>query len=324
MLRDGYRRKVDYLRISVTDRCNLRCIYCLPERGAVLKPAEDILTFEEIAWVAGLATRIGINKIKITGGEPLVRRGLPKLIELLSSIAGVTDISMTTNGVLLRENIKQLRDAGLKRVNVSIDTFKPEKFRFITRFGNLEDVLSGIDAALAENILVKLNAVIVKGINDDEILRFIGFAQKKRIVVRFIELMPSMNNSVLIQNYYISCDEIKSKIEVLGGLKAIESENLGSGPARYYTVEGSPTIVGFISPLSDKFCDSCNRVRLTADGFLMPCLSSQVRLDIKSYLRENREREALDTLKKAVFLKPEGHEMTFSSRIPCSMSQIGG
>lgn len=323
MLRDGYHRKIDYLRISVTDRCNLSCIYCMPLDGIEQKSPGEILTFEEIARVVKLAIRCGINKIKITGGEPLMRRDLPRLFTLFSSVVGLEDISLTTNGVLLKKYAAALKVAGLKRINISIDTLNHKKFAQISRTNALEDVLEGIDAALTQQFLVKLNVVILRGINDDEILDFVQFAQEKKVTLRFIELMPMMHNGNTDQTFFVSADEIKENLKLLGALKSVNA-NLGNGPAEYYRIEGGSLIVGFIAPLSHKFCFSCNRLRLTADGLLMPCLGSNIGLDIKNPLRQDKVSEVLALFKKATYLKPEGHQLNFGPAGQTLMSQIGG
>lgn len=323
MLIDRFNRKIDYLRISVTDRCNLRCIYCMPEYGILQKPPREILTFEEIVTIVKLAVAVGIDKIKITGGEPLLRRDLPKLFSLLFSISGLQDISLTTNGVLLERYAKALKETGLKKINISIDTLKQTSFERITHFGSLDDVLKGIEAALAQEFLLKLNVVVLRGINDDEILDFARFAQEKKVTLRFIELMPMAHSLTSNQDLFVSCAEIKEKLKLLGSLSP-SNANLGSGPAQYYKIEGTSLTVGFISPLSCKFCFDCNRLRLTADGLLMPCLNSKAGLNLKSPLRQNKEAEVLARLKKAAGLKPKGHHLKTTSCGESLMFQIGG
>jgi len=295
----------------------------MPEYGVLQKPPCEILTFEEIAAIAKLAVNLGINKIKITGGEPLLRRNLPRLFSLLFSISGLQDISLTTNGVLFGRFAKELKETGLKKVNISIDTLRHSSFERITRFGCLDEVLKGIDAARSQGFLVKLNVVVLRGINDNEILDFARFAQEKNVTLRFIELMPMAHALKTSRDLFVSCAEIKNNLESLGALSPINT-NLGSGPARYYKVEGTSLIVGFISPISCKFCFDCNRLRLTADGLLMPCLNSKFGLNIKSPLRENKEKEVLALFKKAVYLKPEGHNLTLVSCAQGPMVQIGG
>ncbi len=321
---DGFGRKIDYLRLSVTDRCNLRCLYCMPGAGILQKPPAEILTFEEIVTIVKLAAGLGIDKIKITGGEPLLRRNLPRLLTLLSSVSGLQEISLTTNGVLLRRYAKELKETGLKKINISIDTLRQDKFERITRSGNaLEQVLKGIDAAKSQGFLVKLNVVVLRGTNDDEILDFARFAQEKNVVLRFIELMPMAQGFETSRELFVSCDEIKESLELLGTLSPVDI-NLGNGPARYYKIEGTPLIVGFISPISRKFCSDCNRLRLTADGLLIPCLGGKSALDVKSHLRRHDEYGVSALLKEAVCLRPEGHNFAFASCGRSLMSQVGG
>jgi cyclic pyranopterin phosphate synthase len=295
----------------------------MPEYGILQKIPSEILTFEEIANIAKLAVDSGINKIKITGGEPLLRRNLPRLFSLLFSISGLQDISLTTNGVLLERYAKELKETGLKKINISIDTLGQDKFERITRFACLEQVLKGIDAALAQGFIVKLNVVVLKGTNDDEILDFAWFAQEKNVILRFIELMPMAYNLKNSQDLFVSCDEIKEKLKLLGALSPINT-NLGSGPAQYYKVGETSLVVGFISPLSCKFCFSCNRLRLTADGLLMPCLNSKAGLNLKRPLRQNKEEEVLALIKKAILAKPPEHNFILSFPRQYLMPQIGG
>lgn len=324
MLLDQHNRRIDYLRVSVTDRCNLRCIYCMPESGILQKEPQEILTFEEIARIVEMSVALGINKIKVTGGEPLVRRNLTELLELLSSIEGLKDLSLTTNGALLKNHCRGLKKAGLGRLNISIDTLESRKFRYITKTENLEDVLEGIDAAISEGFFIKLNVVIMKGLNDNEILDFARFAKSRGIIARFIELMPMVNNGKFNRELYVSCNEIKERLAALGSLKPQASRGLGSGPAEYYEIEEEGVTVGFISPISCKFCLKCNRLRLTSDGVVMPCLAGSEGFNLKRPLREGRHEEALNLIRKAVSLKPQGHDLTADSLKQYFMSQIGG
>lgn len=329
MLNDTYKRKIDYLRISVTDRCNLRCIYCMPGYGIAQKEPQDILTFEEITSLVRLAVEMGIDKIKLTGGEPLVRKGLLRLIEFISRISRLKDLSLTTNGTLLAKHAKALKEAGLQRLNVSMDTLDSQKFHYITEGGRLEDVLEGIDAALEEGFFVKINTVVMRGVNDNEILDFVQFGQEKRIIVRFIELMPMVKSigcyTDLYSPPYISCGEIKDRLKAIGKLRESEERTrFGSGPAKYYEIEGLPVVIGFINPISCKFCSDCNRLRLTSDGLLMPCLGSSSYFDLKRPLRERKIENVRGLIKEAVFLKPREHNLVSSSFTQCLMSQVGG
>lgn len=295
----------------------------MPADGIFQRPPGEILTFEEIAAIVKLAVSLGIAKVKITGGEPLMRRDLPRLFSLLFSISGLEDISLTTNGVLLERYAKELKATGLKKINISIDSLRQGQFERTTRFGCLERVLGGIEAALKQKFLVKLNVVVLRGINDNEILDFARFAQEKNVTLRFIELMPtelSLKNS---RDLFVSCAEIKDNLGLLGALSPIDA-NLGNGPARYYKVEGASLIVGLISPISCKFCSSCNRIRLTSTGMLMPCLASSNGFDLKDPLRRNEEENILALLNKAVLGKKPEHDFGPSFPRQYLMSQIGG
>ncbi|MCM8798311.1 MAG: GTP 3',8-cyclase MoaA [Candidatus Omnitrophica bacterium] len=324
MLSDEFGRKIEYLRVSVTDRCNLRCIYCMPADGIAQKLPEEILTFEEIVALVKIAISLGIDKIKITGGEPLLRRDISKLFSLLSSIKGIKDLSLTTNGIRLKRYVKELKIFGLKKINISLDTLNPERFKFISRQGLIEDVLEGIEVSLREGFFVKLNVVVLRGINDDEISDFIRFADEKNLVVRFIELMPMGCSEKIYKDLFVSSGEVKEVITRMFGLLKPLGTNLGNGPAEYFRIGDTMLIVGFISSMSHKFCLHCNRLRLTADGLLMPCLTSRIGIDIKRPLRENKEAEVLACFKKAIYSKPESHQLDFSSVCPRLMAQIGG
>ncbi len=295
----------------------------MPEGEILQKAPCEILTFEELAMIVKLAVSLGINKVKITGGEPLMRRNLPRLFSLLFSISGLQDISLTTNGVLLERYAKELRETGLKKINISIDTLKENKFERIARFGCLEQVLKGIEAARSQGFLLKLNVVVLRGINDDEILDFSRFAQEKNVTLRFIELMPMAQGLKNSDDLFVSCAEIKERLELLGYLKPINA-NLGNGPAQYYQLKGTALIVGFISPISCKFCSSCNRIRLTSAGMLMPCLASSDGFDLKGPLRRNKEGDILALLNNAIFSKPLEHDFVLSIPGQHLMSQIGG
>lgn len=324
MLIDRYSRTIDYLRISITDRCNLRCIYCMPQDGVVHKAASEILSFEEILRVVRVCATIGVSKIKISGGEPLVRKGVFKLLESIISLPGIKDVSLTTNGVLVKKYIKELKNAGLKRMNISVDTLDARKFRRIAGPGELADVLSGIDAAIEEGFFVKLNVVMMKGINDDEILEFAKFALEKKLVVRFIELMPMIDNRLLSRDFYMSCEAVKDRLQDLGRLTPVYAKSFGNGPAEYFKTGDLSLVAGFISPISCKFCSSCNRIRMTSAGMLMPCLASSDGFDLKGPLRQNKEEDILVLLNKAILGKPPEHDFVLSFPRQYLMSQIGG
>lgn len=324
MLMDRYKRKIDYLRISLTDRCNLRCLYCLPQEGILLKAHSEMLSFEEIVSITKICIAMGINKIKISGGEPLVRKGVSGLLESLIKLPNLKDVTLTTNGTLLTKYIQELKNTGLKKINISLDTLDAQKFSQITRTGNLQDVLEGIDAASEEGFFVKLNVVVMKGINESEILEFAQFACEKKLVIRFIELMPMMDNQQLNRDLYLSGEVVRHRLQALGSLRPVYAESFGNGPAHYFKIENLPLVVGFISPLSCKFCSSCNRIRLTSTGMLMPCLASKQGWDLRGPLRQNKEEEVLARIREAVLDKPLAHDFVSSFPRQYLMSQIGG
>ncbi|MDI6717389.1 MAG: GTP 3',8-cyclase MoaA [Actinomycetota bacterium] len=320
-LYDGFNRKVDYLRISITDRCNLRCFYCMPESGVVPKPHKEILSYEEIELFVRAAAEAGISKVRITGGEPLVRRDAAKLIEMISKVPGLTDISLTTNGILLPEYGDDLKKAGLRRVNISIDSLDPEVYRRITRHGDVKRALSGLRKAIELGFEpVKINTVLMRGVNDDP-RAFIRLIYDYPIHIRFIELMPI---SRWDPNLFISVDEFKTKLATFGPLELVAGPQ-GAGPASYVIFKGALGTIGFISPMSNHFCSSCNRLRLTPDGKLRACLFSDVEFDIKPKLRDNIHGEEIITLVRNVLKnKPEKHDARKGETLERLMCQIGG
>ena len=320
---DSFGRSINYLRISVTDRCNLRCIYCMPPEGVPQMPHSEILSYEEIRTVVRAAAELGINRIRLTGGEPLVRAELPKLIKMLSQIEGIQELSLTTNGTLLKKYALELKQAGLSRVNVSLDTLKPDKFQYITHLGELKTVLEGIEAAKEAGFdPVKINTVVMRGINDDEILDFARMTYKEGCHIRFIELMPFRGAAEFVPSI-----ELRQHISLLGKLEPCESIT-GNGPATYYRLAEAKGAIGFISPLTElSFCSRCNRMRLTPDGRLRPCLLGEDEVDLKAPLRNNASMEELKSLiLKAVASKPEHHHLEGGNIRPVNrkMSQIGG
>ena len=322
-LSDSFQRPIDYLRISVTDRCNLRCIYCMPAEGIRLLSHDDILSYEEIFTVAEAAAELGINKVRITGGEPLVRAGLPKLVQMLAQIDTMYDISLTTNGILLTQYAAELKSAGLRRVNISLDTLQPDRFEYITRGSNLGDVLKGIEGAGSAGLNpIKINMVVISGINDDELL---DFATKTIIAgwhVRFIEHMPfgeSANASP-----FVPVSEMRQHLAVLGELEPCVFK--GNGPAKYFRLPEAKGTIGFITPVSEHFCFRCNRLRLTADGKLRLCLLSDEEIDLRHPLRSGISPAKLKKLiKKAVASKPLRHRLA-EGCVPQArpFSQVGG
>jgi cyclic pyranopterin phosphate synthase len=324
-LSDSFQRPINYLRISVTDRCNLRCVYCMPFGGVSLLAHEDILRYEEIHTIARAAAEMGIDKIRLTGGEPLVRAGLPELVGMLAAIGTINDISLTTNGTLLAKYAAELKSAGLNRVNISLDTLKPERFQAITRSdAELADVLEGIEVAGRVGLEpVKLNMVVVPGVNDDEVLDFAAKTIDEEWHVRFIELMPLNGDTKAPQ--FVAASEMKKGIEKLGKLEPC-LPSAGNGPAKYFRLPNARGTIGFITPVSEHFCFNCNRLRLTADGKLRPCLLSDYEVDLKGPLRGGADAEGLKKLiELAVANKPQQHHIAEGDvprRRP--FSQVGG
>jgi len=320
---DSFGRNINYLRISVTDRCNLRCIYCMPPEGVPQMSHNEILSYEEIRAVVRAAAELGINKIRLTGGEPLVRVELPNLVRMLSQIEGIEELSLTTNGIFLKKYVLELKQAGLSRVNVSLDTLKADKFRYITRMGKLETVLEGIEAAKEAGFEpVKINTVVMRGINDDEILDFAKMTYEDGWHVRFIELMPFKGVAEFVPSV-----ELQQHVSLLGKLEPCASTT-GNGPATYYHLAGAEGTIGFIAPHTDSsFCSRCNRMRLTPDGKLCPCLLGEDEIDLKIPLRNNTSMDELKRLiLKAVTSKPEHHNLEGGNirSVKRKMSQIGG
>ncbi len=328
MLIDPFGRAITYLRISITDRCNLRCAYCQPAAGLQMLPNEELLTVNEIVHVAETAASLGIYKIRLTGGEPLVRADIVEIVGRIAKIPGITDISLTSNAILLGSLAQKLADAGLKRVNISMDTLNPEKYRRITRFGNFETAWKGILAAEAAGLMpIKLNTVVVGGFNDDEIPTLARLSLSHLWHVRFIELMPVANEQdwgdglPSVAQRYVSVQKMQSMLQDLN-MEPIEAP-AGSGPERSFRVPGVPGTIGFISPLGDHFCNKCNRLRLTADGRLRSCLLVDKEISIREALKTGQDLKTF--IEKAVAEKPKGHELE-SHNCPDArcMSQIGG
>ncbi|MEE8472895.1 MAG: GTP 3',8-cyclase MoaA [Dehalococcoidia bacterium] len=324
-LSDSFQRPIDYLRVSVTDRCNLRCIYCMPPGGIQLLPREDILSYEETHRVVRAAVELGITRIRLTGGEPLVREGFGKLVKMIARTEGLKDLSLTTNGTLLSRWASRLRDAGVGRVNVSLDSLREERFREMSRGGRLEGVLRGIQRAREVGLNpVKINVVVVRGVNDDEILDFARRTLDDEWHVRFIELMPFARDQEPGASF-VPVEEMRQQIAVLGRLDPCRPE-AGNGPARYFRLPGARGTVGFISPVSAHFCVSCNRLRLTADGKLRLCLMRGEEVDLRGPLRRGASvAEIKAIMEEAVAFKPAGHRLD-EGLLPLdrAMSRIGG
>jgi cyclic pyranopterin phosphate synthase len=318
---DPYSRTIDYLRLAVTDRCNLRCVYCMPPEGVPHLGHDDILTYEEIVRFLRVAVKAGISKVRLTGGEPLVRKDLDYLIREISAMRPAPDISLTTNGTLLAGQAERLAAAGLKRVNISIDSLDPDTYRAITRTGNLPDALEGVEAALDAGLEpVKINVVVLANLLV-EIDDFVDLARRKPVHIRFIEYMSPCG--VFDASYYVSAEEIKSRLAKHGELKATDPP-VGGGPARYFRLPGARGMMGFISPVSSHFCPECNRLRLTADGKMKPCLFSRDEDDILEILRTTKENApVLEAIRRSLSRKPRDHG-GFPDSAGRTMSQIGG
>jgi len=378
---DSFNREIDYLRISVTDRCNFRCVYCMPEEGAPVAPKEEILTFEEIERLARIAVSLGMSKIRLTGGEPLVRRDIDRLVAKIGALDGLRDFSMTTNGFLLARYAEQFASHGLNRINISLDTLRPERFTRLARRGSLDEVLAGIDAALAANLTpVKLNCVVMRGWNDDEVVEFARMTLEQPFDVRFIELMPinwskgddsssgmqdffalsapakyRKNDQVQLyansematfrsafhgartpvqtgqldaaqmRQAFIGTAEIRTRIEnVLGPMN--EAAVVTNGPARSFRLPGACGTVGFISQITNDMCQTCNRLRLTADGMLRPCLMADGEVDLRTPLRDGASDADIEELfRLTVFHKPKEHRLEDGlAPVGRNMSQLGG
>ncbi|MBB6633837.1 GTP 3',8-cyclase MoaA [Cohnella thailandensis] len=330
---DRYGRKHTYLRISVTDRCNLRCLYCMPEEGMTFMDQSKLLSFDEIAEVVETAAGLGISKLRITGGEPLVRPNLDQLIGKLSAIDGIKEIALTTNGLLLASQAQKLKEAGLNRVNISLDTLDPSRFRFIARRGELRKVMEGVEAAAKAGLTpIKLNCVLLKGINEDEIAEFLKMSYEQPLHIRFIEYMPIGHDDAGWRNHYLPLNRVLEVAAAQGFIvdSADSEAPQGSGPSENWRIRGGAGTFGLIHPISDHFCKSCNRLRLTADGNIKPCLYWMDELNVRPALGS---KEAMDRLfLRAMDIKPENHEMAAllageaQSHVPTDrrMSQIGG
>lgn len=313
---DGFNREINYLRLSVTDLCNFRCTYCMPEAGVVKRQHAEILTIEEMEAIARAAVGLGVRKIRITGGEPLVRRGIVEIARRIAAIDGVEELCLTTNGALLTGLAGPLKDAGVTRLNLSLDTMRPDRFAELTRGGALEETLRGIRAAEDAGFTnTKMNVVLLGGINTDEIPDFVRLTEKAAMQVRFIELMPLGACAGWAPEAFVKADTVLEAVPALAPAGR-------QGVANVYRLPGAPGTVGLIRPLTDHFCPTCNRIRVTADGRLKTCLHTEREVRLKGL-----HGEALaETMARAVFEKPERHHLSPSSpsETPRDMNQIGG
>ena len=326
MLIDSQNRVINYLRVSVTDRCNLRCIYCMSRDGVNMKERSEILSFEEIERIISVAAEVGISKIRLTGGEPLIRKGIIEFIERISKIPGISDLSMTTNGILLKKYAPALKKAGLARINVSLDTLDQKKYREITENGEINEVWDGIFEAERVGLSpVKINLVVVRGLNDDELVEFANLTKKHSFDIRFIEYMPIGSTNYWSNEKFVSSMETLERISKIEKIEPMEPENQST--AKYYKLSDSIGRIGLISPITSHFCKSCNKLRLTSDGRLRTCLFSDEEIDLKAILRSNYDKENINNiLKEAVLKKPEAHNLKEgkSYSFKRTMSEIGG
>ena len=321
---DPFGRRIEYVRLSVTDRCDLRCDYCMPKGFRDFQEPEEWLRFDEIERVIGTFSRLGVSRVRLTGGEPLVRRDLPELAARLARLPGVDDLSLSTNATRLNKHAHALREAGVSRLNVSLDTLRAERFKQITG-GKLEKVLAGLLAAKAAGFApVKINMVVMRGVNDDEVEDMVEFCLEHDFTLRFIETMPMGETGRTASSRYIDLQTVRARLaeryELLPGVMP------GGGPARYVQVAGTPLRIGFITPISQHFCETCNRVRLSVDGTLYMCLGQEERYELRPLLRaEASDAELEAAVREAIALKPERHEFREEpEKILRFMSMTGG
>lgn len=327
---DQYNRKHDYLRLSITDRCNLRCVYCMPKEGLPFFPDNRVLSQDEIVQLVKNFTEMGINKVRITGGEPLLRTDVVEIIQRIREIPEVKDISITTNGLFLAKKAAALKQAGLDRLNISLDTFKPDVYKEITRGGNIQQVLDGIVTAAELGFKkIKLNVVLIKGQNDDEILDFIRYTKDHDVNVRFIEFMPIGNAEADWKQEFVPLDNVFDLCHQ-AGLTYHPIELAGNGPSDNYKIEGFKGSFGLIHPISARFCENCNRLRITADGYIKACLYWNEEINVRKVISDPVKFR--QTIQRALDNKPLNHEMALAQperiidKAPTwrHMSQIGG
>lgn len=325
-MKDKYNREIDYIRISVTDRCNLRCVYCMPEEGVEMLSHSSILSYEEMLKITKCLSELGIKKVRLTGGEPLVRRGIVNLIEDIKSLDGIETVSITTNGILFCDMFGELKAAGLDEVNFSLDTLQADRFEKIARRPGLEKVLAAIDLSEKSGLKTKVNCVAMNGVNDDEILDMVGLIQNRNICLRFIEYMPVGKHDL---EKAVPTETVMRIIEEKYGELIPDERKHGMGPAKYYRIPDVKGSVGFISAMTNCFCDSCNRIRLTAEGFLKLCLQYNVGISLRDLMRNGATDDELKTaICDAVQNKPQRHTfndyMTAENIEENGMSRIGG
>jgi GTP 3',8-cyclase len=326
-MQDGFGRRVEYLRISVTDKCNLRCVYCMPEEGLPWLRREQLLSYEEITEIVRSMAEIGLRKVRLTGGEPLVRRDLVSLVRQIRRVPGITDVALSTNAILLDRMAEPLRDAGVDRVNISLDSLLPERIDGIARRpGSASAIMRGIDAAERAGFApLKINCVVMRGRNDDEVEEFARRTLTRPWHVRFIEVMPTGENLGVAASEYVSSEEILQRLRSIGSLRPVTGP-AGNGPATYFAFSGAAGTIGVITPMSHNYCDRCNRMRLTADGMLRPCLFDAIQVNLRDPLRSGEPLEPL--VRDALRIKPERHWLEQGSDRGSggllALSQVGG
>lgn len=323
-MNDALGRSINYLRLSITDRCNLRCHYCMPSTGIDQVNCREILRFEDFLRIVEAASELGIRKVRITGGEPLVRKGVIEFIDKVARIPNIDEVTLTTNGLLLSGQTQALFNAGVKRLNVSLDSLQPVTFREITRGGDLPKVLQGLEEAEKTGMQIKLNMVVIRGINDQEIIPFAALSQQKDWSVRFIEYMPTIREPQW-RKQIVTSREILSRLKSQFELHSLPSSRL-SGPAKPYRIAKAPGTIGIISPMSEHFCGSCNRIRVTSTGFARGCLLSAVETDLKVDLQSNDQKALISTLRDVITHKPAEHLLSDNPKTTTvfSMATIGG
>jgi cyclic pyranopterin phosphate synthase len=326
-MKDQFGRTVQYLRVSVTDKCNLRCVYCMPLEGLEWLQRDQILSYEEIEQIIRVMAPMGLERVRITGGEPLVRRDVAELVKLLAAVPGIRDLSLSTNAVLLAEQAEDLRSAGVHRLNVSLDSLRPDRVDAIARRpGSYPKIMEGLDAAERVGFApIKINVVLIRGQNDDEIRDFAEITRERPWHVRFIEMMPTGANLELSANEFVSCAEAIRQVKEIDQLEPVAGP-FGNGPARYYQFPGAPGTIGVITPMSHNYCDRCNRMRLTADGQLRPCLFGHIQTNLRDPLRAGADLVPL--IEETLRIKPERHYLIQGSDLGSgglvALSQTGG
>jgi cyclic pyranopterin phosphate synthase len=326
-MQDGFGRRIEYLRISVTDKCNLRCVYCMPEEGLEWLRRDQLLSYEEIARVVEVMAGMGLKRLRITGGEPLVRRDLPSLVRRLRRIDGIEEISLSTNGVLLADLAQPLRDAGVDRLNISLDSLRPERIDALSRRpGSAASIFRGLEAAERAGLApLKINCVVMRGRNDDEVADFAEITRRHPWHIRFIEVMPTGDNLGVSRDEYVSTEETLARISEIGALAPVKGPG-GNGPATYFAFPGASGTVGVITPMSHNYCDRCNRMRLTADGQLRPCLFGAIQTDLRTPLRAGAD--IVPHIRQTLRIKPERHWLVRGSDEGSggmrALSEVGG